>query len=275
MYILKYHRKCNKARTKTSTTLLSHTTSVKHYKTFEDVMMIVGKIKEVVWRLLKWLVWILNKKERLKPVCPISTESVGDYASVFAFSFPLWPHYAIFSFCFSVSGKLFATASSSCANVLTVRSSTSGMIYSNRDGSHSNNMYCSWSISSNTNLELIFFRLDRESSFDSVYVYDGGSSSSPLIGQYHRNSSLAAITSSSNQLFVIFTSAGSIIRSGFAASYHGKEYLHSCWPWEITANWKKGKILRIKKIKETITVSIALKVKIVSHCSRFNTNLNV
>ena len=116
--------------------------------------------------------WILNKKERLKPVCPISTESVGDYASEFAFSFPLWPHYVLSSFCFSVSGKLFATASSSCANVLTVRSSTSGMIYSNRDGSHSDNMYCSWSIFSNTNLELIFFRLDTESSFDSVYVYD-------------------------------------------------------------------------------------------------------
>ena len=168
--------------------------------------------------------WILNKKERLKPVCPISTESVGDYASEFAFSFPLWPHYVLSSFCFSVSGKLFATASRSCANVLTVRSSTSGMIYSNRDGSHSDNMYCSWSIFSNTNLELIFFRLDTESSIDSVYVYDGGSSSSPLIGQYHGNSSLAAIASSSNQLFVIFTGDGSIVRSGFAASYHGKEY---------------------------------------------------
>ena len=102
------------------------------------------------------------------------------------------------------------------------------MIYSNRDGSHSDNMYCGWSISSNTNLELIFFRFDTENSFDFVYVYDGGSPSSPLIGQYHGNSSPAAITSSSNQLFVIFTSDGSIVRSGFAASYHGKEYLHSC-----------------------------------------------
>ena len=96
-----------------------------------------------------------------------------------------------------------------------------------------------------------------------------------LIGQYHWNSLPSAITSSSNQLFVVFTSDGSNVRSGFAASYHGKEYLHSCWPWEITANWKKGKLLRIKKIKETIVISIALKVKIVRHCSRCNTNLNV
>ena len=155
------------------------------------------------------------------------------------------------------------------------RSSASGMIYSNRDGSYSDNMNCSWSISSNTNLELIFFRFDTESSYDFVYVYDGGSSSSPLIGQYHGNSLPAAITSSSNQLFVIFTSDGSIVRSGFAASYHGREYHHLRWPWEINANWKKRKLLGVKQIKETIAVSIAHKFRVVSYCSRFDINLNV
>ena len=232
-----YHRKCNKTRTETATTLLS-----------------LGDGEQ-------------NKRSPNPKQGHLNDECI----SLCAF----WPHYVLFSFCFSVADQLFATVSSSWANVLTVRSSASGMIYSNRDGSHSDNMYCSWSISSSTNLELIFFRFDTESSFDFVYVYDGRSSSSPLIGQYHGNSLPSAITSSSNQLFVIFTSDSSNVRSGFAASYHGKEYLHSCWPWEITANWKKGKLLRIKKIKETIVVSIALKVKIVRHCSRCNTNLNV
>ena len=86
-------------------------------------------------------------------------------------------------------------------------------------------MTCNWSLSSNTNLELIFFRFHTELNHDFVYVYDGGSSSSPLIGQHNGSSLPPTITSSSNQLFVIFTSDGSNVFSGFAASYHGKRLL--------------------------------------------------
>ena len=86
-------------------------------------------------------------------------------------------------------------------------------------------MTCHWSLSSNTNLELIFFRFDTESRYDFVYVYDGGSSSSPLIGQYDGTWLPSTITSSSNQLFVTFTSDGSNVGSGFAASYHGERLL--------------------------------------------------
>lgn len=110
-------------------------------------------------------------------------------------------------------------ASSTCANVLTVRSSSSGIIYSNKDGVHAHNMNCNWSIFSSANLELVFFRFNTESSYDYVYVHDGGFPSSPLIGRYHGTSLPAVITSSTNQLYVTFTSDGSVARSGFAASY--------------------------------------------------------
>lgn len=120
------------------------------------------------------------------------------------------------------TAQLYVTTSSSCSNLLTTRSSTSGIIYSNRNGHYSDGMTCHWSLSSNTNLELIFFRFNTEGNYDYVYVYDGGSSSYPLLGKYHGTSMPAAITSSSNQLFVTFTSDGSNTRDGFAASYHGK-----------------------------------------------------
>ncbi|XP_078355430.1 galectin-3-binding protein A-like [Oculina patagonica] len=81
-------------------------------------------------------------------------------------------------------------------------------------------MSCHWSLSSNTNLELVFFRFETEENWDYVYVYDGGSSSSPLIGQYDGNYQPFTVTSSYNQLYVVFTSVGSNVRSGFAASYH-------------------------------------------------------
>ncbi|XP_020600954.1 uncharacterized protein LOC110040108 isoform X2 [Orbicella faveolata] len=120
----------------------------------------------------------------------------------------------------SCTSQLYVTTSSSCSNLLTTRSSTSGIIYSNKHGSYSNSMTCHWSLSSNSNLELIFFRLSTESGYDFVNVYDGGSSSDPLIGRYQGTSMPGTITSSSNQLYITFTSDGSSTRSGFAASYH-------------------------------------------------------
>ena len=119
------------------------------------------------------------------------------------------------------------TASSSCSDLLDVRSSTSGLIYSNKYGTYSDSMNCNWTLSSHTNLELIFFRFEIETNYDNVNVYDGGSSSSPLIGHYTGNLLPPNITSSSNQLFVTFTSDTSVVLSGFAASYHGERLLSS------------------------------------------------
>ncbi|CAH3157121.1 unnamed protein product [Pocillopora meandrina] len=121
---------------------------------------------------------------------------------------------------YHISGQPFATVSSSCADMLTVRSSSSGMIFSNRDGTYANDVNCSWSISSSNNVELIFFKFDTEENYDYIYVYDGASIMSSLIGKYHGNSLPAVITSSSKQLYVTFSSDKSVSSSGFAASYH-------------------------------------------------------
>lgn len=103
-----------------------------------------------------------------------------------------------------------------------MRSSTSGIIFSNKAGTYTNRMSCAWSLSANTKLRLVFFRFVTESSHDRVSVYNGTSSSSPRIGQYSGSTLPAAITSSGNNLFIKFTTDGSVTRSGFAASYHGK-----------------------------------------------------
>lgn len=85
-------------------------------------------------------------------------------------------------------------------------------------------MNCQWTLSSNTNLKLVFFRFETESNYDFVYVYDGGSSSYPLIGKFHGSSLPGAITSLHNKLFVRFTTDGGTVMSGFAASYHGRDH---------------------------------------------------
>ena len=114
------------------------------------------------------------------------------------------------------------TATSSCSSLLVTRSSSSGIIFSNRNGLYNNVMNCQWQLSSTANLELRFFRFSTEANYDFVYVYDGGSTSSPLIGNFHGSSLPAAITSSRKKLFVRFTTDSSGRNSGFAAVYHGK-----------------------------------------------------
>ena len=86
-------------------------------------------------------------------------------------------------------------------------------------------MDCQWTLSANRNLKLVFFRFETESCCDHVYVYDGGSSSSPLIGKFNGKSLPGAITSSHNKLLVRFTTDHSAIKSGFAASCYGKDHL--------------------------------------------------
>lgn len=55
--------------------------------------------------------------------------------------------------------------------------------------------------------------------YDYVYVYDGGSSSAPLIGRFSGSKRPAAIVSSTNQLYIRFTTDGSVQRYGFKATY--------------------------------------------------------
>lgn len=76
-------------------------------------------------------------------------------------------------------------------------------------------------------LELVFFRFSTETSADYVNVYDGGSSSSPLVGRFSGSSLPAAITSSSNQLYVKFDSDSSGNYEGFVAAYRGLIHLIS------------------------------------------------
>ena len=91
-------------------------------------------------------------------------------------------------------------------------------------------MSCDWTLSANTELRLVFFRFVTESKHDRVSVYNGTSSSSPRIGQYSGSTLPVAITSSGNNLFIKFTTDGSVTKSGFAASYHGKSTRLFCVP---------------------------------------------
>ena len=114
------------------------------------------------------------------------------------------------------------TATSSCSNLLMRDASKpSGTIYSTRSSEYSSNMDCRWNLTSNTVIELLFYYFTTQSSADYVSVYDGDSTSAPLIGQFSGSSLPAPITSSSTKLYVRFTSDGYLEYRGFSARYRG------------------------------------------------------
>ncbi|KAJ7321800.1 hypothetical protein OS493_033651, partial [Desmophyllum pertusum] len=121
------------------------------------------------------------------------------------------------------------TVKSSCEKLSLKQSETSGIILStyNKDYNYgtasnyyySNDMECHWNLSSTTKLELTFFTFSTQMNADYLYVYDGDSTSSPLVGRFSGTSLPNPITSSSNKLHVRFTSDGSVTSRGFRASY--------------------------------------------------------
>ena len=117
------------------------------------------------------------------------------------------------------------TVTSSCSqgsrNPLVRLSNTRGVIQT-RDGiTYQYNQDCRWNLSSNAMLKLQFARFSTYSSADYLTVYDGDSPSAHLIGRFSGRSLPAPITSSSNKLYVQFTSDGSGSTYGFKAWYRG------------------------------------------------------
>ena len=63
-------------------------------------------------------------------------------------------------------------------------------------------------------------------SFDSLTIYDGGSSTSPMMGKYCGNSIPPSHVSSSNEVLIKFQSDGWTTYGGFQMEYNptGKQY---------------------------------------------------
>ena len=106
------------------------------------------------------------------------------------------------------------------------------IIESNQTGTkYQNNLDCHWIVSSNTRIELVFMIFETEYVHDVVQVYDGESSSAPLIGGFNGSSLPSPVTSSSSKLFLRFTTDHSVTKSGFRARFRGMmpTYINACF----------------------------------------------
>lgn len=116
---------------------------------------------------------------------------------------------------------LYGTSTAYCSGLTTLTAS-SGSIDDGSGGSdYGNDSDCRWLINPTgaANVSLTFTSFDTEDGYDYVKIYDGNSTSDPLLGEYCGSSIPPAITSSGGQMLVSFISDYDITAAGFSASY--------------------------------------------------------
>ena len=86
-----------------------------------------------------------------------------------------------------------------------------------------NNSYCEWLIqpAGASTVTVNFTYFDVENNYDYVYIYDGSSTSDPLLGTYTGTNLPLEITSTSSSVFIVFTSDYMIGSEGFEITYNG------------------------------------------------------
>ncbi len=110
--------------------------------------------------------------------------------------------------------------SAACGNA-TLTSSSGSFNDGSGSSTYGNNLRCSWliDVSSGRIITLNFSSFATEQGYDFVSVYNGSSSSSPLLGSFSGSSVPSSVVSSSDRMYVTFTTDGSATRQGWSATY--------------------------------------------------------
>lgn len=81
---------------------------------------------------------------------------------------------------------------------------------------------CSWEFHVHVFVFLCFSRFQTEVNYDTLEIRDGPSASSLLIGEYHGTQAPHFLISTSNFLFLLFTTDNSRSAAGFSIRYESK-----------------------------------------------------
>ena len=108
-----------------------------------------------------------------------------------------------------------------CSGTKTVTDSTGTINDGSGTSNYLDNTDCKWLISNTSakSITLTFKSFSTEKNYDYVYVYDGSSASSTLLGKYSGTTLPSAVTSTGNSLFINFKSDASTTSSGWEATY--------------------------------------------------------
>lgn len=89
---------------------------------------------------------------------------------------------------------------------------------------YQNNTSCEWLIqptAANVAVNLTFFQFDTELNNDTVTIYDGATTASPILATYSGNNpGLPSVLSTGGSMLVTFKSNGSVVATGWSANYN-------------------------------------------------------
>ncbi len=108
-----------------------------------------------------------------------------------------------------------------CQGTTTLTASSGTFSDGSGNSDYTNRANCRWLIQppGATWIELNFSSFQTESGYDFVSVYDGTTTSAPLLGRYSGQSLPPVLRSNGGSMLVVFTSDSSVTRAGWAASY--------------------------------------------------------
>jgi hypothetical protein len=117
----------------------------------------------------------------------------------------------------------YSTSSTYCSGTTTLDSFSGDFSDGSSDNDYGNNSDCKWLIQplGASTVNLTFNAFDVENTYDYLRVYDGSTTSAPLIGEYTGNVLPPDINSTGSELLVHFISNESVTAPGWEASYEG------------------------------------------------------
>jgi hypothetical protein len=109
----------------------------------------------------------------------------------------------------------------SCEGQVTLTASQDTFADRRRGANYSNNLDCSWLIQpAQANfIRLRFLSFETEACCDEVTVYNGGTTASPILGQFRGNTLPPEVVGDSGEMLLTFRSDGSVNGTGWVAAY--------------------------------------------------------
>jgi len=127
-----------------------------------------------------------------------------------------------------------------CTGQKDISGTTGTIVDGSGKSDYEDNIDCQWLIKppvddSINNITLKWHEFDTESGQDIVTVYDGSSTSDPVLGTYSGNSLPGDLTSTGTEMLVRFQTNGSVGHSGWLASYSSAHPVYCGVPVQETA----------------------------------------
>jgi len=138
--------------------------------------------------------------------------------------------YAFNSSVGAVIGIKPSTTACACSGQQTLTANTGTITDGSGSNDYANSLDCKWLIkpTNGGSVTLTFTAFNTESNYDFVKVYNGETTSSPLLGTYSGTTLPAQLVASSGKMLIHFTSDGSTVKAGWSANYVGNTITSYC-----------------------------------------------